>query len=173
MAYSDPFGLCPEKAKNGTFCFDLWIRAKRVLGLKGDGRGPDATASPAQSRAQILIDPQAGTATHTVSKSCLLWCTKPLGSPDNRVSATKDADGVVMVDFRLKNSAFYGAGPDLDGRITFSPNADGTWETHGNVTAFPSNALYQMVDGKWQPVRPPHEETEPADLIDGRGRDSW
>jgi RHS repeat-associated protein len=28
--FSDPFGLCPEKAANGTLCIDLFIQAKRA-----------------------------------------------------------------------------------------------------------------------------------------------
>jgi hypothetical protein len=89
------------------------------------------------------------------------------------VSATKGADGVTTVDFSLTNSIMLGAGPDIDGRVTFTPDASGGYETHGNISAFPSNSLYRMVDGQWKPVRQPHTETKPTDLIDGNGRNQW
>jgi hypothetical protein len=101
-----------------------------------------------------------------------MLCSKPLTSK-NKVSATKGADGTTTVDFNLTNSALLGAGPDIDGRVTVTPNASGGYDTHGNVSAYPSNSMYQMVNGQWVPVKKPHKETKETDLIDGRGRNTW
>src|SRR5690606_36435485 len=59
-AYTDPFGLCPDKAKDGMICFDLFIMKKRTsVGFRGDGRVHDPAAAPSDSRVQILIDPSS------------------------------------------------------------------------------------------------------------------
>lgn len=66
-----------------------------------------------------------------------------------------------------------GAGPDIDGSISFTSDGKGGWTTNGDMTACPSSALYQRVNGKWVNATPNHTETTPFDLIDGRGRVPW
>lgn len=78
----------------------------------------------------------------------------------------------MVLSFRLKNSLIPGS-PDIDGSITFSPDGQGGWSTSGDISAYPSNALYQRLNGAWVPAKPHHSETSPADLIDGRGRNTW
>jgi RHS repeat-associated protein len=171
VAYTDPFGLCPEAA-NGSVCIDLFIQAKRVGPLRGDGRTFDANAAPSQSRAQIVVAP-GGKATTTVSPSCVagVGCNGPRS--DNTVTTTQGANGSVTVDFNLKNSAVpFGASPDIDGSVTITPDGKGGVSASGNVSAYPSNAVYQRVDGKWQEIHR-HTETTPIDLFDGMGRDNF
>jgi hypothetical protein len=167
--FSDPFGLCPQEAKDGTYCLDLFIQAKSAMGLRGDNRGFDPDAPASASRAQIMIDPAAGSESHTISKSCIgSFCRQPLGSDKNKVSFSKGT-----LKFNLTNSVMFGAGPDIDGSISFTSDGKGGWTTHGDMTAFPSSALYQRVNGKWVNATPNHTETTPFDLIDGRGRVKW
>ena len=164
--FSDPFGLCPEKAKDGTFCLDLFIQASHVMVFKGDGRGFDANASSSVSRAQIVIDPAAGTESHTISKSCIAsFCRAPLSK--NKISMSNGT-----LSLSLVNSMLAG-GPDIDGTVSFSADGRGGWTTHGDLSAFPSSALYRRTNGRWVAARPNHVETTPFDLIDGRGRVTW
>lgn len=69
--FSDPFGLCPQEAKDGTYCLDLFIQATSAMGLRGDNRGLDPDAPTSASRAQIMIDPAAGSTSYKISKSCI------------------------------------------------------------------------------------------------------
>lgn len=71
--------------------------------------------------------------------------------------------------FSLTNSIL--GGPDIDGTVTFSLNGKGGWDVSHDISAFPSNGIYQRVNGKWVKAKPDHNETAPTDLIDGRGRD--
>ncbi len=170
MAFSDPFGLCPDKAKDGTFCIDFFIAAKTKWGFRGDNRGHDPNAPASRSRAQIIVDPNnAKATTFTASPSCFLGNCKP-PSASNKVVSQPAEGGGVTVKINLKDSASpIGAAPDLDGTITVRP--DGT--TTGDVTAYPSNDVYQRQNGKWVPVKPAHDETDPLDLQDGWGRNKW
>lgn len=89
----------------------------------------------------------------------------------NSVRMTAGNGGSVTLSFNLTNSVL--GGPDIDGSVTFTPDGKGGWRTSGNVTAFPSNALYQRQNGKWIKAKPDHNETWPKDLRDGAGRDTW
>jgi uncharacterized protein RhaS with RHS repeats len=176
VTYSDPYGLCPKKAAEGSFCLDLFIQSHaKAFPLAADGRGFDPDATPSQSRAQIVVDPSLGRAISTISSTCLagkIGCRapRPMGS-GNSVSMTAGKGGSFTLSFNLTNSII--GGPDIDGSVTFTPDGQGGWATSGDVTAFPSNAFYERQDGKWVEVKPNHTETKPTDLIDGRGRNTW
>jgi len=104
-----------------------------------------------------------------VSPSCIAG-TKICGAPSssNRIDGTRGEDGSLSVAFSLTNSF---GGPDIDGSVIFTPNGRGGFDLSSDVSAFPSNGIYQRVNGKWVKAKPDHNETTPLDLIDGRGRD--
>jgi len=175
VSYSDPFGLCPKKVDNGTLCIDLFIAARRVGPLRGDGRGFDSDAGPTRSRAQIIITPSNLTGSYaTISPTCVTGAGCFAPRSDNGLKITAGEGGSFTVTFNLKNSAApFGASPDIDGSVTFTPDGNGGFTTTGDISAFPSNAIYQRVNGRWVDLKPPHKETSPFDLFDGRGRDKW
>jgi hypothetical protein len=89
------------------------------------------------------------------------------------VTTTPGAGGSFSVDLNLKNSVVpFGASPDIDGKVTFTPDGNGGYSASGNVSAFPSNAVYQRQNGQWVELHR-HTETTPLDLFDGRGRDQF
>ena len=173
VSLSDPFGLCPEVAKEGAFCLDLFIQSHlKAFPLQADGRGFDPDAPFTASRAQILIDPATTDAIAVVSPSCFaggIVCKS--ARLDHRLSITEGPDGSFSVAFRFKNSLI--PGPDIDGTLTFARGRNGEWVSSGNVTAFPSNAMYHRVGGQWVQVKPNHNETLPTDLVDGARRNRW
>jgi RHS repeat-associated protein len=171
--YTDPFGLCPE-AKNGSVCIDLFIQAKQVGPFRGDGRGFNPNAAASQSRVQIVTGPGGnGTAT-TVSPSCIVGvgCAAPRSG--GKVATTAGEGGSFTVQFEgFKISTIpFGASPDIDGQVSFTPDGEGGYTASGNTTAFPSSAVYQRVKGKWVELHR-HTETTPSDLFDGAGRDQF
>lgn len=174
IMYTDPFGLCPKKAKDGSVCIDLFIQAKQIGPFRGDNRGfnPDAPASA--SRVQIVVGPGGSGTTTTASPSCTVavGCAAPRAS--GSVSTTAGEEGSFTVKFDgFKNSSIpFGASPDIDGQVTFTSDGKGGYLTSGNITAFPSNAVYQRVKGEWVELHR-HTETTPADLFDNAGRDKF
>jgi RHS repeat-associated protein len=56
VSYSDPYGLCPKEAEEGSVCLDYFIGAETALAFKGDNRGFDPNASADQSRVQIVVN---------------------------------------------------------------------------------------------------------------------
>jgi RHS repeat-associated protein len=173
--FSDPFGLCPGGAKDGTICIDFFIKAASKWGFRGDNRGHNPNAPPSKSRAQILVDPSnANATTYTVTESCFgNKCSPSSGS--NRVYSYAPEDGKgVTITFHLKDAAApFGASPDLNGVIFIRPDGKGGVTTAGDVSAYPSSDIYQRQGGQWVPIRAPHEETTPLDLIDELGHDKW
>jgi RHS repeat-associated protein len=175
VSYSDPFGLCPEKAADGTVCIDYFISSEWAWGFRGDGRGHDAEAGADQSRAQIIITPGDREGSYyTVNSSCnFLYCSAPRS--DNKVSlvASEAKDGSFAVTFNLKDAAApFGAAPDLNGTVVFISDGKGGYTTAGNVSAYPSSDIYQRRDGQWQLIRR-HDETSPRDLFDAAKHDKW
>jgi hypothetical protein len=122
---------------------------------------------------QILVDPANGKATWTTSPSCIAGinaCHARRG--DNSVKLTSGENGSLTVSFRLKNSIDpTGESPSIHGSITLTPDGEGGYSSHGSTTAFPSNAIYQGVNGGWQEIHR-HSETSPFDLVRGHGTDS-
>src|SRR5690606_24090940 len=108
VAFSDPFGLCPEpERKDGIVCISLFIPEKAAMGLKGDGRGYSAASDPDQSRAFIHVDVKNQSYTYQINETCPSNgsdCAAPLAS--NRLSVTFDDDGGFTVSAVLKNSIF-------------------------------------------------------------------
>lgn len=166
-------GLCPGKAAEGAVCIDLFIKANWIWGFKGDGRGHDPNAPASRSRAQIIITPGSDHAVYTVDQSCnFAYCAK--ARSDNVVSVSQGRDGAYVVGFRLKDAAApFGMAPDLDGLILLTPDGNGGFTTSGDVAAFPSSDIYQRRNGAWVPIRAPHDETTPLDLLDFGRRHRW
>jgi RHS repeat-associated protein len=149
--YDDPFGLCPP-ARNGAICIDFFIAAASVWGFKGDGRDFDPNAPFSASRAQIVILPQFGAHFYRVSPSCTSSGCNPPRS-DNRVTYDEPwgQNKGFDVSFSFTDSKGpLGLAPDLNGTITFLPNADGGYRlADGIVSSYPSMAVYQRVNGQW------------------------
>jgi RHS repeat-associated protein len=171
--YSDPFGLCPP-AKEGFYCIDLFIRSGRVMGIgRGDGRGPDPNAPASASRVQIMVDVAHGKASWTTSPSCFaggIACASP--RTDNTVKMTAGQDGSLTLDVNFKNSldptSITGS---IHGSYTFTPDGQGGYESHGSMTAFPSDYIYQGTANGWKQVHG-HDETKIGDLKQSGG-DKW
>ncbi len=70
------------------------------------------------------------------------------------------------VSFNLRNSI------DPTGVSPLTPDGEGGYVSRGSTTAFPSNAVYQGVNGSWQEIHR-HTETNPFDLFQGHGTDTW
>ena len=154
--FSDPFGLCPEKAEERAVCLDFFIAAARAMGFGGDNRDFDANAPADKSRAQVVVNADGMLSSAHVSPS-----TGPLGgkhaalpfAPEgpNRTRVDRARDGSFTVTVSLKNSALpLGAGPAINASVTFTPDGRGGFTTSGNRDAMPSLGIYQRVNGRWQ-----------------------
>ena len=152
MNFGDPFGLCtePEK-KNNTICVALFIKAPTTLfgDFLGDDRGFSAY-SPA-SRANIIIDLDAQTASIQVSPTCASTgeCRGPLGG--NPVNVTFGEGGAFTVSYDLKNG--FEVGPAINGSVTFTPNGKGGYTSSGNRDAYPSFEAYHWKNGQAQIIQ--------------------
>lgn len=184
LSYSDPYGLCPEKAEEGAVCLDFYIAAKSELGFKGNGRGTDPNARAENSKVQVVVSRDGKRLWGTVSGSCTTGgrCTPPygFGPRGNRLSSTVNSNGSFTVTVHAKNSAVpfipRELVPAIDAEVTFTPNGQGGFTTSGNRDAMPTLDIFQRVNGEWvqlpggQGHRP---EAGGINLIPTRQNDRW
>jgi len=172
--FSDPFGLCPKKEREGVICIDLFIQAATVWGFRGDNRGFNPDADRTQSRAQIIVDPaDIGRSGLLENKSCLAggWCEPP--NKSNSFIVIPGVNGSFTVEWDLKDGAApYGLAPDIKGSITFTPDGSGGYETSGSVDRFPSWAIYQRTNGAWSELKR-WNETTPFAMFDVWRNVNW
>ncbi len=169
MNFSDPFGLCPKTAKDGSVCLDFFIQDGQVLGSKGDGRSFDKNAGPNSSRLQVVVSPD-GELSYNVSGSCtLVGCSGP--SEKNNISVQQGENGSFTVNVEAYNSAMPGA-PAINASVTFTPDGSGRYRTSGTRDAMPSLGIYQYRGGeKWILEQRPAKS--PWHLIPGFPKDRW
>ncbi len=167
--FSDPFGLCPKTAKDGSVCLDFFIQDGQVLGSKGDGRSFDKNAGPNSSRLQVVVSPD-GELSYNVSGSCtLVGCSGP--SEKNNISVQQGENGSFTVNVEAYNSAMPGA-PAINASVTFTPDGSGRYRTSGTRDAMPSLGIYQYRGGeKWILAQRPAKS--PWHLIPGFPKDRW
>jgi RHS repeat-associated protein len=92
VSYSDPYGLCPKKAAEGSVCLDFYIAAGRAGPLKGDNRGTDPNAPASESRIQVVANGDGAITYKSASGTCRVTggCSAPRGFSrgQNEVSST-------------------------------------------------------------------------------------
>ncbi|MDP3937382.1 MAG: hypothetical protein Q8R92_04510 [Deltaproteobacteria bacterium] len=87
------------------------------------------------------------------------------------MTARAAAGGGISVDFNFTNSAKIAGvvpNPDINGSLTFTPDANGSYTMSGSITRFPAHAAYVMRGGQWQLIGTPHGGSSPIDLFDFR-----
>jgi hypothetical protein len=146
--YSDPVGLCPQQAEEGSVCLDFFIRQRWVGPFKGDGRDFDANAAPEQSRIQVVAAANGQVTFKHVSESCQpLRCFAP--DPRNSITSTSSADGSFTITVIGYNSAMSRASP-IETSVTFTPDGAGGFSVSGDRRAMPNLGIYQRSGGAWQ-----------------------
>lgn len=166
--FSDPFGLCPGKARSGTICLAFFIQTSTALGgsLRGDGRSFQVFSAPGQSRAYAILDPATGATRSAVNETCaaglasFLGCAGPMNT--NRIRIGSAGDGGFRVQVSIQNAMF--PGPAIDADLTFAQDSEGRWSVSGTRNGYPSfEAYYYGKDGSVQVIAQSGEGS-PGDL---------
>jgi hypothetical protein len=129
----------------------------------GDNRGPSATADVEASRVSMFVDYDHGVIVVRQNPTVNVD-----GERGGALAATPDVhvvqarDGRVTVDYdaydAYENPVGKALGITVNGRVTLSPQADGTVAVGGNTTIYPSMETYQYRDGlpaaqlQWDPA---------------------
>ncbi len=156
--YSDPYGLCPDKAAEGSVCLDFFINPPSAGGFKGDGRDFDPNAPADQSRAQIVAAKDGTITWDNINGSCgPFGCEEAypyLPSIGNDVWSEKHGNGSFTVHLNAINSAFpLGLAPAINSEVTFRPDGNGGFSTSGNRDAMPHLGIYHRVNGEWKTLQ--------------------
>lgn len=118
----------------------------------GDNRGPSATADVEDSRVSLFVDYDNG---------LVVVRQNPTATVDGRrggaavstpnVHVVEGSDGRLTIDYDAADAYEMDpakwAGATVNGRVTFSPNDDGTVGMVGNTTVYPSMETYQYREG--------------------------
>lgn len=129
----------------------------------GDNRGPSATADPEASRVSVFVDYDHGLAVVRQNPTVNADGARggaAAGTPN--VHVVQAPDGRMTIDYNAydayENPVGKALGITVNGRITLSPQADGTVALGGNTTIYPSMETYQYRDGaapsqlQWTPA---------------------
>lgn len=129
----------------------------------GDNRGPSATADPQASRVSVLVDYDHGVIVVRQNPTVNVDGQRggaAVATPD--VHVVQAPDGRMTIDYNAndayENPLGTAAGVTVNGRVTLSPEADGSVALGGNTTIYPSMETYQYRDGnppvqlQWDPA---------------------
>jgi hypothetical protein len=129
----------------------------------GDDRGPSAVADVEASRVSMFIDYDHGLIVVRQNPTVNVDGMRggaAAGIPNVHVIQSQDGRMTVDYDARdaYENPLGTAAGVTVNGRITFSPQADGSINLGGSSTIYPSMETYQYRDGQapkllqWNPA---------------------
>jgi hypothetical protein len=118
----------------------------------GDNRGPSATADPEASRVSMFVDYDHG---------IVVVRQNPTATVDGQhggaaaavpnVHVVQAPDGRMTIDYNAYDAYEFppaaAAGVTVNGRITLSPQTDGSVAMGGNTTIYPSMETYQYRNG--------------------------
>ena len=144
--FSDPFGLCPDEAKNGEVCLDFFIKSKRSGLWKGDGRDFDPNAAPEQSRVQVVAGP-GGISFEHASESCIRTCVP--STVDATFTPGDNGSFTITVRATNKKRVLGLPNPAINATVTFTPNGSGGYTTSGNRDYMPSLGIYHRKNDMW------------------------
>ncbi|MEO8816293.1 MAG: hypothetical protein ABI307_13115 [Mycobacterium sp.] len=129
----------------------------------GDNRGPSATADIEASRVSMFVDYDHGVV--VVRQNPTVNADGQRGGAEAgtpSVHVVQAPDGRMTVDYNAydayENPVGKALGLSVNGRVTLSPQADGTLALGGNTTIYPSMETYQYRDG----VPPAQLQWDPA-----------
>jgi hypothetical protein len=135
--------------KDGTDIKDGRILPKNF----GDNREPSATADPEASRVSVFVDYDHGLVVVRQNPTANVDGLRggaAAAVPD--VHVAQAPDGRLTIDYNAydayENPLGTAANVTVNGRITLSPQADGTVAIGGNTTIYPSMETYQYCDGQ-------------------------
>lgn len=129
----------------------------------GDNRGPSATADPEASRVSMFVDYEHGVIVVRQNPTATVDGQRGgAASAVPNVHVVQAPDGRMTIDYNAHDSYEMPLATDsrmtVNGRITLSPQADGTVALGGNATVYPSMESYQYREGlpaaqlQWNPA---------------------
>jgi hypothetical protein len=118
----------------------------------GDHRGPSAIADPEDSRVSVFVDYDHGMIVVRQNPTATVDGARGGAAADvPNVHVVRAPDGRMTIDYNAhdayENPLGTAAGISVNGRITLSPQADGSVALGGNTTIYPSVETYQYRDG--------------------------
>jgi hypothetical protein len=140
------------------------IRDGRLLPMNyGDGRGPSATADPEASRVSVFVDYDHGVVVVRQNPTVNVDGQRGGAAADvPNVHVVQAPDGRLTIDYNAndayENPIGTAAGVTVNGRVTLSPQADGSVNLGGSTTIYPSMETYQYrndsapVQLQWDPA---------------------
>ena len=129
----------------------------------GDNRGPSAAADPEASRVSLFVDYDHGVVVVRQNPTVNVDGQRGGAAADvPKIHMVQAPDGRMTIDYNAndayENPIGTAAGVTVNGRITLSPQADGSVSLGGNTTIYPSMETYQYRDGgtpvqlQWDPA---------------------
>ena len=140
------------------------IQDGRLLPMNyGDNRGPSATADPESSRVSVFVDYDHGVVVVRQNPTVNVDGQRGGAAADvPDVHVVQAPDGRLTIDYNAndayENPIGTAAGVTVNGRVTLSPQPDGSVALGGNTTIYPSMETYQYrndsvpVQLQWDPA---------------------